>query len=665
MSSESQISNDLKSSQSHLTRQLSQLDEPYLSHPVVISPDRSQLKANYYLRGFSIASCSILIALILSVKTRLRYSDRFGICTSPTASIFTSDSELPFVSCIVMENGTIEFLGSRSDLEINYLNSLVRYLIPSRLIRSDNRLISLFLSTYSLKVFQLTGQTSVLPGLIDSHAHPLERGRAKSGVELLGCTSIRCVIERVIEHINSRPDLLKGPRKFIFGDGWDQTLFESKEFPTAGDLSTDPILKDYSIVLRRIDFHAFWVSRSVLDLIDIPEDSDHEFDGGEIVRDKLGKPTGIFVDNAMDLVRDVLPKTTNEERLRYLKSVSKEMLSLGLTTVNDAAADLDTLKFYKALDLQGKLPVRILAMVDCGFEFCGDQIERYQSSMLTIRSAKLFIDGALGSWGASLWEPYTDKPQSNGTLRVPVEEIFPLVKRWVQAGFQVNSHAIGDRANTIVLDAYEQVLRSIGTIDGPCPNVPRLRIEHAQILRRTDITRMAKLGIFASVQPTHAIADMDYAEDRLGPDRIKGAYAWNSLSRENVTLVFGSDFPVSPVSPFLGIHAALTRKKPNEGGDVRAGWYEEERIRDMKEIIKSFSLYSSVSSFNEDLIGSLKVGKAGDLIVVDKNLFKKDPEWLKNLKDDYILEQDDDDDDETKILNMKVLGTVLNGKLVY
>jgi len=442
----------------------------------------------------------------------------------------------------------------------------------------------------------------------------------------------------------------------IRGSGWDQTLFEGKQFPSAAALSSHPKLKQRKIVLRRIDYHAYWVSQTILHQV-LANNPPLEIEGGLIVRDQDGHPTGIFVDNAMDLVDEILPKRTDEDRLRYLESTAKEMLSLGLTTVNDAATDLETIAFYKRLDAQDKLPVRVTGMVNCGYTFCGDQVEKVTGNKFNLRSVKLFVDGALGSWGAALWEPYSDKNSSRGVLRASWPTFLPLIQRWVEAGFQVNSHAIGDRANTLVIDAYEQVLSQLSNSTHAHStrdsfNSLRLRIEHAQVLRPTDMERMGRMGIIASVQPTHAIADMDYAEDRLGSERIHGAYAWNSLLKNNVRLALGSDFPVTGVSPFLGMHAAYTRRKPtlSNDTDVGRGWYDPERIESMQQIVDGFTIDASFAGFTEHLIGSLRVGKLADFVVVNHNLFHTP------ASRDLIAD---------RILQTHVLATFLNGRMVF
>ncbi|PLW06165.1 hypothetical protein PCANC_25496 [Puccinia coronata f. sp. avenae] len=525
----------------------------------------------------------LLAYLTYYVRPVRHYS--YAVCVSSGGTIYTAEPDSPFAECIAITGSHISFVGKRADLEnlraqsAGWLGRFQSLLTFSRSGITDTR----------IAINTLDGDLSILPGLIDAHAHPLEYGEASMGVDLVGCKSVQSVIARIISHISLES---AEPSGIIRGSGWDQNLFEGKQFPSAIALSSHPELQGKKIVLRRIDYHAYWVSEAILDSI-LTENLAQDVEGGKIVRDRNGRPTGVFIDNAMDLIDEILPKRTDEDRFKYLESTAKEMLAVGLTTVNDAATDLETVEFYKKLDAQDKLPVRVTGMVNCGYTYCGDQVEKVSGNKFNLRSVKLFVDGALGSWGAALWEPYSDLSSSRGILRAPEEVFPPLIQQWVDAGFQVNSHAIGDRANTLVIDSYEQVLRNLSykSTHSPRPfNFLRLRIEHAQILRQIDMERMGKMGIIASVQPTHAIADMDYAEDRLGSERIRGAYAWNSLLKQNVTLALGSDFPVSAVSPFLGIHAAYTRRKPD-------------------------------LSYEDEGQGCLRVGKLADLVIINQNLF--------------------------------------------
>ncbi|MBW0488002.1 hypothetical protein O181_027717 [Austropuccinia psidii MF-1] len=601
-----------------------------------------------FWRGVFICS---LIVLVCSIR-RCRYpltmlwksSNELIICTAQ-GSIYTSDDEKPFAECLGIDGGIITFLGKKEDLE-----SSNDYLTLARGIPKWSYVLGL--ARRAPPILMLNGAKSILPGLIDSHAHPLEHGAAKSAVNLAGCTSTEAVVERLIHYIQSSAELVNNRDKFILGNGWDQSLFVGKRFPTASDLASNSILVGRKIVLRRIDFHAYWVSSAVLNLA-LANFTKPDVPGGQIIRDERGQPTGVFVDNAMSLVNHVLPNRTDQDRLEYLKSTADEMWSVGLTGVHDAAADPSTVEFYKKLDVEDSLPVRVSAMVDCDNIYCGNRVEKYEGSKFSFRSVKLFVDGALGSWGAALWEPYSDKPLSSGILRSPEETFLPLIQQWVDAGFQVCAHAIGDRANSIVLDAYEEVLKQLNLISDPRHNSLRLRIEHAQIIRPADLSRLGKLNVIASVQPTHAIADMDYAEARLGSGRMHGAYAWNSLLKNNVTLALGSDFPVSSLSPFLGIHAAFTRTKPvlrtSQNSKVE-GWYPDERIETMEEIIQGFTIHASFAGFNEHKVGSLAIGKRADLVIIDRNLF------------DYEKSREEIGDE---ILNVRVLTTILDGKVVY
>jgi len=294
------------------------------------------------------------------------------------------------------------------------------------------------------------------------------------------------------------------------------------------------------------------------------------------------------------------------------------MLDTGLTSVHDAALTVEDIAFLKKVDQAGRLPIRIYGMASCAplNSYCGEQVDRYDGDRFQLRAVKIFADGALGSRGAALHEDYSDDAGNRGIMISQEEEFSPLVKKWIDKGFQVNSHGIGDRANTVILDAYEASLP---------PNVEpaslRLRNEHTQILRPDDIARMGRLGVISSVQPTHATSDMAYAEQRLGPDRIKGAYAWQSLIGAGSRIALGSDFPVEQVNPFLGIYAAVTRKwLDGDSPHGTAGWFADQALS-LEEALHGFTLGGAWASFQEDRVGSLEAGKEADFVVLDRNLF--------------------------------------------
>jgi len=424
--------------------------------------------------------------------------------------------------------------------------------------------------------------------------------------------------------------------------GWDQTKWDTGKFPKASDLEADPILKNRPIVLARVDVHAYWVSPTVLTLLgDLPI----EVPGGLIVRDEEdgSKPTGVFLDNAMDLVLKVIPPWTDNDRLDYLRATVQEMLKWGMTRVHDASSELADLEFFKKLDKRGLLPIRIYAMVACNprDSFCGDGVERYDGKMLSIRSVKLFADGALGSWGAAMIEDYSDRPGERGILRSDPAVFEPLIRKWIEKGFQVNSHAIGDYANQVIMDAYERVLEPSLNETNPNENL-RLRIEHAQILAPTDIDRMANLGVIASVQPTHATSDMGYAETRIGSERLQGAYAWRTLLKRGVRLALGSDFPVEKVGVWFGFHAAVTRtREDGSSPSGPGGWIPQERLTRSEAL---FGFTDAYSSFQESQLGTLEIGRIADFAILDRDVM---------------------DEGVVDILSARAVATVVDGKVLY
>ncbi|ORY86060.1 amidohydrolase 3 [Leucosporidium creatinivorum] len=534
------------------------------------------------------------------------------------------------VGCIVVENGLIAATGS---LEM---------------VRREWGDIDTTGKLYNgkgggIKIIFLRKGEMLLPGLIDAHAHVLQNGEAASAVDLVGSTSVAEVVERIASFIEKDPALLADRSRFVLGLGWDQTKFGgSGEFPTADDLERDPRLAGRPIYLKRIDVHALWVSPAIITKLgsDLPA----TVPGGLIVRLPSGEPSGIFVDNAMALVTAVIPPWTDEDRLRFLRTTARQMLDSGLTSVHDASLSLADIAFLRGLDQQGKLPIRIYGLVSCEplNSYCGDEVERYDGDRFTLRAIKIFTDGALGSWGAAMHEPYSDNPSERGIMISPEEHLAPLVKKWIDKGFQVCSHAIGDRANTVVLDAYEKALPS-----GVTARELRLRIEHAQILTPDDIARTGRLGVISSVQPTHATSDMGYAEARIGPERIKGAYAWTSLAKAGSPLALGSDFPVEQVSPWLGIYAATARKWLNgDSPHGTDGWYPAEALS-LLDTLRGFTTGAAFASFQEHRVGSLEVGKEADFIVVDKDLF---------AMEDFEIP-------ETKVRATVVGGRLFSGKL--
>ncbi|HTK81539.1 MAG TPA: amidohydrolase [Bacteroidota bacterium] len=496
-------------------------------------------------------------------------------------------------------------------------------------------------------VIDLQGKT-VLPGLIDGHGHVLGEGSALHNLNLVGTNAAEEVIEIVRKRVGSVQ-----PGVWISGRGWDQNDWQVEKFPEASLL--DRIAPDNPVYLTRIDGHAIWVNTKAMDLAGVIAQTPDPV-GGKIIRDAGGKPTGVFVDNAMDLIARAVPQLTDTDVEERLKLALNECAKLGITEVHDMGVDVQTIRTYKKLIDNGECPVRVYAAIggprETGNRYVesGEQIPAetwntylklgreigYGNGMLTVRAVKLYADGALGSRGAALLDSYSDDPGNRG-LTVTTEADLEIICRQAEEnGFQVCVHAIGDRGNDIVLNVYEKVLQSH---DKAAPL--RWRIEHAQVLAPSDIPRFARLGIIPSMQPTHATSDMYWAEARLGAERVKGAYAWRSLMQNGSIIVGGSDFPVEGVNPLWGIYAAITRS--DKSGYPQDGWYPEQKMT-REEAARAFSQWAAYGAFEENMKGTLEPGKWADITILSKDIMTVPPR---------------------DILTTEVEMTIVGGNIVY
>ena len=504
------------------------------------------------------------------------------------------------------------------------------------------------------KVVDLRNKT-VLPGFIDSHAHFFSLGLARMTVELQGSNSESEAAERVRSRVQQSK-----PGHWVRGRGWDQNQWMKKQFPTYASL--DRVAPNNPVYLIRVDGHAIWVNSQALQAAGINRHTQDPA-GGRIVRDTRGNPTGVFVDNAIALVQSYLPPMSDSEAVEAMQLASDECIRDGLTTVQDMGIDSMEVALYKRLIGDGRLPIRIYAAVggvgDLWDEFLkSGPLIGFGDNHLTIRALKMYMDGALGSRGAALIEPYSDDPGNRGLTVTSEEMIRSATVEALNRGFQVCVHAIGDRANDIVLRTYASALQEVPFKDA------RLRIEHAQVLDPADIPKFKKDGIIPSMQPTHATSDMYWAEARLGPRRIRYAYAWRSLLNTGVVIPGGSDFPVEDPNPIWGIYAAVTRKdregRPRDAEDGRKyfefssegmtdtaafdnGWYPAQKMT-REEALRSFTSWGAWAAFEERLKGSLEQGKLADFVV---------------LSDDIATVPDQD------ILNIRVLQTYIGGKGIF
>ena len=465
----------------------------------------------------------------------------------------------------------------------------------------------------------LDGKT-VLPGLIDSHGHLYGLALSFTMADLSGTRSKADVLNRLREFETGLPE-----DEWLLGRGWDQNDWPEQTFPDRADLDAE--FPDRPVWLRRIDGHAAWGNSLAIAQADRELAGDWQPEGGFIHRGPEGEPSGIFIDGAMEYVDKAVPETSLELVDAALDLATNAMVSLGLTGVHDPGVDRGVISLYQKKIAQGAFPIRVYAMADGMQEttnwLCNEGPLEDPSGRLFMRSVKLYADGALGSRGAALLENYSDDPGNRGLMFIGADEMEAALRRVFSCGLQAGVHAIGDAANRQVLDAYEKVLAEYPDSPG------RHRMEHAQIIHPDDIPRFSGLGVIAAMQPTHATSDMYWADERLGPARLAGAYAWQSLLDSGARLAFGSDFPVEQVNPMLGIHAAVTRQDLE--GWPEGGWLPEERMS-REDAIRAFTLDAAYAGFMEKLTGSLEMGKRADFIVLDQDIMQIPAEDIARLR---------------------------------
>jgi len=511
--------------------------------------------------------------------------------------IHTMDAVQPEVEALAFdEDGEILALGGRSEL-------LRRYPDAERL--------------------DFAG-TTVVPGLIDAHGHVAGLGMTRMQADLVGSASKQEVVERLRAFAADLPE-----GEWLVGRGWDQNDWPERSFPTAADL--DAAFPDRPVWLTRIDGHAGWANSAAMEAAAAKSGRDltgeWQPEGGRIVREAGGAATGIFVDGAMPLVESALPSMDAADTERALALGMEMAVEHGLTGVHDAGVSLEQLRAYQALADRGEMPLRIHAMADGDSDalawLCANGTYMHPGGRLQMRAVKLYIDGALGSRGAALIKDYSDDSGNDGLLLMTPGQLVDVAARAKECDVQVATHAIGDRGNRVVLDAFEQVLGSDAESDH------RWRIEHAQILTGSDVPRFAPLGVIASMQPTHATSDMPWAAERTGPERIQWAYAWRKLRDAGARLALGSDFPVESVDPRLGLYAAATRTDAQ--GMPEGGWLPQEKLTAW-ESLRGFTRDAAYAGFAEDRVGSLAVGKRADFVLLAQDPLAIDPAQLDELQ---------------------------------
>ncbi|HJQ53448.1 MAG TPA: amidohydrolase [Gemmatimonadaceae bacterium] len=548
---------------------------------------------------------------ILTLAPAVVTAQRTADLVLTNGRIYTVDNARPQVSALAVRDGRVLFVGS--DAEAKALAGPATELIDLR-------------------------GAAVYPGFTDAHAHLLGLGNMLQRVNLAGSTSY----DEVIARVKAWAKDVK-PGEWIQGRGWDQNRWPVKEFPTHEALSR--AFPNNPVVLDRIDGHALLANARAMELAHVTA-ATRDPAGGRIVRLASGAPSGVFVDNAKSLISRAVPEPTRANTRKAILAAVAEANRWGLTGIHDPGEDAEAVAIYEELARAGNYNLRNYVMLSDPGEpgsaeaMANPYIQRGPQNALYdghlwIRAIKLYADGALGSRGAALLAPYSDDPNNSGLLVSRPEHIEAWAEWALRHGFQINVHAIGDRGNRVVLDAFDSALRKI-----PKAN-HRFRIEHAQVLSPQDIPRFAKLGVIPSMQATHQTSDMRWAESRVGPQRIRGAYAWRSLLNTGVIIPNGTDFPVEEVNPLLTFHAAVTRQDPTNW--PAGGWYSDQKMT-RQEALQSMTIWPAYAGFQEAVLGSLTPGKYADFVVLDRDIMRVP---------------------DTEILAARVLSTWIGGKRVY
>lgn len=466
---------------------------------------------------------------------------------------------------------------------------------------------------------------TIYPGLIDAHAHFYGYGIQLQSADLEGTTSFKEVVQQVVNQRNKYPDAA-----WLAGRGWDQNDWALKDFPTKDTL--DLLFPDTPVILTRIDGHAALVNQKALELAGVTPQT--KMVGGT-VEVKNGRMTGILIDNAINLISAKVPAPSEAEQRAALQTAEKNCFALGLTTVDDAGLDKPIIDLIDAMQQKGELQMRVYAMASPTQENKAHYFKNgpYKSERLNVRSFKIYADGALGSRGANLLEPYADHAGHYGFLLSSEQEFRDIAKQLNEHGFQMNTHAIGDSANRLLLDIYGEVLGG--------KNDKRWRIEHAQIVDPADMDKFGKYSIVPSVQPTHATSDMYWAGDRLGSERLKHAYPYKEMLQQSGYVALGTDFPVESINPFYTFHAAVARQ---DAKNYPAGGFQMENALTREQTLRGMTIWAAKANFEEKEKGSIEKGKFADFILIDRDLMTIAP---------------------AKMRDTQVLRTYLNGKLVY
>jgi predicted amidohydrolase YtcJ len=548
--------------------------------------------------------CRTLALLAVTAIPAMAASDAPADLVLSGGTVITLDPAQPRARALAVRDGRVVRVGDDKD---------VKALVGPRTQQID-----------------LAGRT-VLPGLTDAHVHVEGLGRSREILNLVGVTTLAEAVKRVESAALALP---KG--EWLLGRGWDQNDWPEKRFPTARDLAG---VVDRPVYLIRVDGHAGWANSRALEVAGITA-ATPDPPGGRILRDEQGNPAGVLVDAAEDLIESRIPAPSPEVRKRRLSRGLQAAAEAGLTAVHDAGVDLATVALYKELLAAGPLPVRVYVMLRGPDDFlaAGEALRPeigLADGQLTVRAIKVVADGALGSRGALLLAPYTDEPKTRGLLTVDEAKYAELLRRALAQGFQVNTHAIGDAANRLVLDAYAKAFAGQNGAER------RFRIEHAQVVSPQDVPRFKALGVIPSVQPTHCTSDMYWATDRLGAERAQGAYLWKTFRDQGVRLPAGSDAPVEDIAVVPGLYAAVTRQDAK--GWPPEGWHPKERVS-AEDALRMFAEDAAFAAFEEKERGRLAPGFRADLTVLSRDVTSIPPR---------------------EILDTQVMLTVVGGRVTY
>ncbi|WBL21613.1 amidohydrolase [Zunongwangia sp. HRR-M8] len=500
------------------------------------------------------------------------------------AKIYTVDEGFSMAEAFAVKDGKFEAIGTTSEITSGY--------VAQKTVDAEGKAVS--------------------PGFIDAHAHFYRLGLQQQMVNLVGTKRFEDVVARIVEFQQ------KNGKDFITGGGWDQNDWENKEFPTKDTL--DRLFPDTPIAISRIDGHALLVNQAALDKAGITTET--TFEGGDIEQ-KNGELTGIIVDNPMQLIFDAQPEPSLEDMALALMTAQKMCFEYGLTTVIDAGIDREVIELMDSLQKHDDFKMRIYAMISNTEENLKYYLDKepYKSDRLNVRSVKFYGDGALGSRGAALKEEYSDRHGHFGALLSPIEDFKKVAARVANSKYQLNTHAIGDSANYVVLKTYDSLLKNEAD--------RRWRVEHAQIIDEDDFKYFSK-NIIPSVQPTHATSDMYWAEDRLGKDRLQeGAYAYKKLLNQAGLVALGTDFPVEKVSPFLTFYASVARKDTDNYPED--GFIIEEALS-REETLKGMTIWAAYANFEENEKGSIEKGKFADFIILNEDIMEVEATEIPDIK---------------------------------